>query len=140
MISNANLYIVDSERKVQDIERDLPRVASQYQYGILGVHDLRQKMNEKGVAFGNECLVFSVCNPKQAKEILDADMGISTLLPCRISVYREGGKTKIATVRPMALLSLLGKSNRAVAEEVERALCKIMEEVAVVPETAAPKR
>lgn len=140
MISNANLYIVDSERKVQDIERDLPRVASQYQYGILGVHDLRQKMNEKGVAFAHDCLVFSVCNPKQAKEVLEADMGISTLLPCRISVYREGGKTKIATVRPTALLSLLGKSNRAVAEEVERALCKIMEEVAVAPETVAPKR
>lgn len=126
------LYIIDSARTVDAIEKDFPGIASRHQFGVLGVHDLRQKMNEKGVAFERPCLVFDVCNPQQAKKILDADMGISTVLPCRVSVYREGGQTKIATLRPTGLLGLFenSKSREQIAEEVERALFQIMEELA----------
>lgn len=129
------LYIIDSARKVEDIEKDFAQVASRHQFGILGVHNLRQKMNEKGVAFDRPCLIFEVCNPHQAKKVLDANMGISTVLPCRISVYREGGQTKIATIKPTELFDLFAKSQdqREVAEETERTLFQIMEEVAVSP-------
>ena len=49
-------------------------------------------------------------------------MSVNLALPCRISVYQEGGKIKIGMVRPTALLGLFpdaGKLGR-VAEEVER--------------------
>lgn len=134
MISNAPMYIVDSDRPVHDIQKDFSRVASRHKYGVLAVYDLRQKMHEKGVLFPHDCLVFSVCNPRQAKQVLDANMGISTLLPCRISVYRENSRTKIATMRPTVLLSALGHTQLEVAEEVERNLLQIMEEL------AAPKQ
>lgn len=126
------LYIIDSTRTIDDIEKDFPEVASRHQFGVLGVHNLRQKMNEKGVAFERPCLVFEVCNPQQAKKILDTNMGISTVLPCRVSVYREGGRTKIATLRPTGLLGLFEKSQgqEQIAEEVERTLFQIMEELA----------
>ncbi len=134
MISNAPMYIIDSGRTVHDIQKDFPRVASRHKYGVLAVYDLRQKMHEKGIAFAHDCLVFSVCNPKQAKHVLEANMGISALLPCRISVYRENNRTKIATVRPTVLLSALGHAQLKVAEDVERNLLQIMEEL------AAPKK
>jgi uncharacterized protein (DUF302 family) len=45
---------------------------------------------EEGVDFSRECLIFEVCQPQQAKKVLEENMSISTMRPCRISLYDEG--------------------------------------------------
>ena len=62
-------------------------------FGVMQVHDLKETMAKKGVEFDHECLIFEVCQPQQAKKVLDQNMSVSTALPCRISIYEEGGKT-----------------------------------------------
>ena len=124
------IHIVETKKSVQEIEKLFPQVAAKYKFGVLGVHNLRQKMNEKGVPFDQDCMVFEVCNPQKAKSVLEGNMGLSTALPCRVSVYREEGKTKIATIKPTTLLGLFGASGlKSVAEEVERDLFKIMDDL-----------
>jgi uncharacterized protein (DUF302 family) len=44
-------------------------------------------MKKKGVEFNDDCWIYEVCNPVQAKEVLAANGAVSTALPCRISVY-----------------------------------------------------
>ena len=88
-------------------------------------------MAEKGVAFDRECRVFEVCNPQQAKKVLERSMEISTALPCRISVYEEGGTTRLATIKPTSLIDLFGTpALKGVAAEVEATLVAIMAEAA----------
>ena len=67
-------------------------------FGVMQVHNLKETMAKKGVEFARECLVFEVCQPQQAKKVLDQDMSVSTALPCRISIYEEGGKTTLGYV------------------------------------------
>jgi uncharacterized protein (DUF302 family) len=87
-------------------------------------------MARKGVEFTRECLIFEVCQPQQAKEVLQRNMSISTMLPCRISVYEEEGKTILATLKPTALLQIFGEPQlKPVAQEVENTIIKIMNEV-----------
>ncbi len=125
------LHIIDTDKSVQEVEKILPEIVMKHKFGVLGVHNLRQKMNEKGIDFERDCLVFEVCNPQQAKKILDNDISISTALPCRISVYQQEGKTKIATIKPTALIGMFSKPElKSVAEEVEETLFKIMQEAA----------
>ncbi len=125
------LHVIESKKSVQEVAQVFSDVATRHQFGVLGVHNLRQKMNDKGVPFDRDCLVFEVCNPQQAKKVLEGNMVISTALPCRVSVYEEGGKTKIATIKPTALLSLFPVVGLlSVAEEVERELMAIMKELA----------
>ena len=57
-------------------------------------------MAKKGVDFSRECLIFEVCQPQQAKKVLEENMSISTMLPCRISLYEERGKTILAALKP----------------------------------------
>jgi len=58
-------------------------------------------------------------------------MSISTALPCRISLYEEGGKTILATLRPTTLLAMFNTPQlEGVAQEVEVALVKIMKDAA----------
>jgi hypothetical protein len=34
---------------------------TRHKFGVLGVHDLKAKMEEKGVPFTRECRIFAVC-------------------------------------------------------------------------------
>jgi uncharacterized protein (DUF302 family) len=88
-------------------------------------------MVKKGVPFAHECLIFEVCQPQQAKKVLEADMSVSTALPCRISIYTEGGKTMLATMKPTAMLGMFGLPELSgVAQEVEATIVRIMHEAA----------
>lgn len=109
----------------------LPEIAQRHKFGVLGVHDLKEKMNSKGVPFDRDCRVFEVCNPQQAQRILEGDISVSAALPCRISVYPENGRTVLATIEPAALLGLFGPASEgaaAVAADVRKELVAIMDE------------
>ena len=57
-------------------------------------------------------------------------MSMNMALPCRISVYSEGGLTKIGMVSSKAMLAALSDSEELLeaAEEVEKATLKMIEE------------
>ncbi len=123
------LFELTSQKPLSEIDQALHAAAARHQFGVLGVHDLKQKMQEKGVDFQGECRVYEVCNPMQAKKVLEANGAISTALPCRISVYRQGSAYKIATILPTAMLALFGTPGlEPVAQEVEQTVKAIMEE------------
>jgi uncharacterized protein (DUF302 family) len=101
-------------------------------FGVMHVHDLKETMAKKGVTFAHECLIFEVCQPLQAKKVLDENMSVSTALPCRISIYEEGGKTILATLKPTTLLAMFDSPQLAgMAQEVENTIVKIMKEAAL---------
>jgi uncharacterized protein (DUF302 family) len=125
------LYRVQSQKNISEVARGLEQAAQKHKFGVLMVHDLKAKMKEKGVDFERDCLVFEVCNPHQAKKVLEANAEISTALPCRISVYGESGRVTLATLRPSALMEIFDAPGlRAVAEEVEDTILKMMNEAA----------
>ena len=100
-------------------------------FGVMHVHNLQETMNKKGVDFPHECMIYEVCQPQQAKKVLDENMSVSTALPCRISVYEEGGKTILATLKPTTLLALFHSPQlKDIAQEVEDTIVKIMKEAA----------
>jgi uncharacterized protein (DUF302 family) len=110
---------------------DLQAAVVAHRFGVMHVHNLKETMAKKGVDFSRECLVFEVCQPQQAKKVLEANMGVSTALPCRISVYEEDGRTVLATLKPTQLLALFDVPELAqVAKEVETTIVRIMQEAA----------
>lgn len=125
------LYRVDSKKPLSQVARDLETAAQKHKFGVLAVHDLKAKLKEKGVDFNRDCLIYEVCNPQQAKKVLEVNTEISTALPCRISVYPQGSGVTLATIRPTAMLDMFHTPElRTVAEEVEAVIVKIMDEAA----------
>lgn len=124
------LYVVETAKDFEATVKDLEEAVKRHHFGILHVHDLRKTLHEKGIEFPNRCRILEVCNPHKATEVLTQDMTVSLALPCRISVYEEGGKVKIGMIRPIALLELFpGKESlRGVAEEVERETIRMIDE------------
>jgi uncharacterized protein (DUF302 family) len=116
---------------VSEIAAALQAAVQANHFGVMQGHNLKETMIKKGVEFGRECLIFEVCQPQQAKKVLDENMSVSTALPCRISIYQEGGKTILATLKPTTLLALFNTPQlKGVAQEVEETIVKIMKEAA----------
>ncbi len=125
------LIKLTTDKTVSQLTLDLQNAVQANHFGVMQVHNLKETMTKKGVEFDRECLIFEVCQPKQAKKVLDQNMSISTALPCRISVYEEGGKTILATLKPTTLLAMFKTPQlAAVAQEVEDTIVKIMNEAA----------
>ncbi len=125
------LFKISTEKTVTDAEAALKAAAQANHFGVMQVHNLKETMAKKGVEFGRDCLVLEVCQPQQAKKVLEENMTVSTALPCRISVFQEGGKTTLATLKPTALLALFNLPQlQHVAQEVEDTIVKIMREAA----------
>ena len=125
------LVKLSTDKSVSEAAAALQAAVQANRFGVMQVHNLKETMTKKGVEFERECLNFEVCQPQQAKRVLDQNMSVSTALPCRISIYEEGGKTILATLKPTKLLAIFNEPQlEGVAQEVEDTIVKIMKEAA----------
>ncbi|MHB8487062.1 MAG: DUF302 domain-containing protein [Candidatus Acidiferrales bacterium] len=125
------LVKLSTNKTVSEAAAALQAAVQANHFGVMQVHNLQETMVKKGVDFERECLIFEVCQPQQAKKVLDQNMSVSTALPCRISIYEEGGKTILATLKPTMLLAMFNSPQlKGVAQEVEDTILKIMKEAA----------
>ena len=125
------LVKLSTNKTVSEAAAALQAAVQANHFGVMQVHNLQETMVKKGVDFERACLIFEVCQPQQAKKVLDQNMSVSTALPCRISIYEEGGKTILATLKPTMLLAMFNSPQlKGVAQEVEDTIVKIMKEAA----------
>src|SRR5579863_5357315 len=121
------LVEISTDKTVSEAAAVLQSAVQANHFGVMQVHNLKETMEKKGVEFERECLIFEVCQPRQAKKVLDQNMSVSTALPCRISIYEEGGKTILASLKPTILLGMFDSPQlEGGAKEVEDTIVKIM--------------
>ena len=125
------LFQLPTSRSMDQIQKELEASAARNKFGIIAVHDLQQTLHNKNVDLAMECKIFEICNPHQAKKVLEADGALSTALPCRISVYGNEGNYKLATILPTAMMQVFNNPEiTAVAKEVEEIIVTIMKDAA----------
>jgi uncharacterized protein (DUF302 family) len=125
------LYMRETNKSIDQVGAALERAAKERQFGIMTIHNLRETMQKKGIEFNRDLRIYEICNPQQAKRVLEAEPNISTALPCRISVYRADGKTKLATIRPTVQLGMFERKDlEQIAKEVEDVIIAVMDEAA----------
>jgi uncharacterized protein (DUF302 family) len=125
------VYEKISRKTMSEIGAALAESAARHKFGIVHVHDLQQTMRGKGVEFGRQCHIFEVCNPHQAKRVLETNGAVSSALPCRISVYETDAGLTLSTILPTAIMGMFGNPELApVAEEVEQVVKAMIDEAA----------
>ena len=123
-------YTVISDKSFEQASADLNAAVKRHGFGVLHVHDLGATLRSKGLTFEPQCRVFEVCNPAQAAKVLATDMRLNMALPCRISVYTEGGRTHIGMIKPAQMLASLSDAPvlAQVAAEVEDKTRRMIDE------------
>jgi uncharacterized protein (DUF302 family) len=125
------IYKVTSTSPLAEIERRLQESAARQKFGVIAVHDLQEMLKKKGVDLAVECRIYEVCNPLQAKKVLEADGAISTALPCRISIYGGPADYTLATIRPTEMMKGFDNPDiEPIAREVEDVIFQMMRDAA----------
>src|SRR5659263_10509 len=74
-------------------------------WGVLSVIDVKNILAEKLKIESDDYIILDVCNPGLAHQGLTINKQAGLILPCKIIVYFEKGKTKISLYKPTVALS-----------------------------------
>jgi len=129
---NPMLFKMETKKGFEQVCLDLEKAVVDNKFGVMAVHNLNETMKKKGVEFKTPCRIFEVCNPHQARKVLEKNMDLSSFLPCRISVFVERDRVTLATLKPTAIISMFNQPElKQTAQEVEDTLMHIMKEASI---------
>ena len=123
------VYIEKSGKSVQEVVDKIQEIISTYKFGVQHIHNIKQTLNSKGIDFKNECQVLDICNPKVAENFLSNDMSLSSIMPCKISVYEEDGETTVAMNSLVQLVDDINPDMTDIAQETQKTILEIIKEV-----------
>lgn len=117
------VYEKSTEKGLDEAIKSLEENLKENSFGVLWKLNFKDKLKEKGLEFENDFVVLEVCNPKQAKEVLEKNIHIGYVLPCKMVVRRENEKTYIGMTKPETLIGLFDEPElKEVAEKVSESL------------------
>ncbi|MGO1918702.1 MAG: DUF302 domain-containing protein [Alkalibacterium gilvum] len=124
------VYEKKTNKNLDEAINSLTEKLKENGFGVLWQLNFKDKLNEKGLDFEDNYVVLEVCNPKKAKEVLEKNIHVGYVLPCKMVVREENDQTYVGMTRPEALISLFGESDlNTMAKEVEETLKKSIEAV-----------
>ena len=121
-------HIEESEKSVEEVVETIQKTITNFGFGILHIHNVKNTLNSKGIDFDNECQILDVCSPKVAEEFLSHDMSLSVIMPCKISVYSDKGITKIGMNSLTQLVDDINPDFLNLAEKTQDTLLQVISE------------
>lgn len=116
-------YTVETTSGIEEAIEKLKETLMEEKFGVLWEFDIQAKLQEKGLEFDEPYKVLEVCNPHEAKRVLDKNKMVGYFLPCKIVVYSENGKTKIGMPKPSALIQNVNDEQlNEIALDIEKRL------------------
>ena len=123
------VYIEKTEKSIQEIVDAIKNIASEYKFGVLHIHNVKETLSSKGIDLKNECQILDVCNPIVANEFLTQDMSLSSIMPCKISVYTDNNETHIAMNSLVQLVDDINPDFIDLAQDTQNSLLEIIKKV-----------
>ncbi|KAF0092479.1 MAG: hypothetical protein FD141_663 [Fusobacteria bacterium] len=117
------VYEKSTNKNLNDAIKSLEINLKELGFGILWQLNFKDKLQEKGLEFKEDFVILEVCNPKQAKEVLEKNIHIGYVLPCKMVVRSENDKIYIGMTSPETLIGLFESPELIeVAKKVEESL------------------
>ncbi|MCQ6557760.1 DUF302 domain-containing protein [Paenibacillus mendelii] len=123
-------YTVETVQSVDEAILALEGNLKEEGFGILWQMDIPSKLQEKGVdTYTNPYRILEVCNPREAARVLNHNELAGYFLPCKITVYKSAGITKLGLIKPTAFMSMLDDAElTTVAQEIEAVLIRVLDQ------------
>lgn len=122
------VYEMKTEKNVDQAIESLEASLKDLSFGVLWKLNFKETLEGKGLEFKNNYVALEVCNPMQAKRILELNSQAGYVLPCKMIVREEDGQTYVGMTSPKALIGTFNDAELdKVAQEVEETLKKAIE-------------
>ncbi|OGF57757.1 MAG: hypothetical protein A2Z21_07605 [Candidatus Fraserbacteria bacterium RBG_16_55_9] len=121
------VYIAETTKSFQEAVIAVRRAAESAKWGILGDYDFSEILAAKGFPQSEQVKSLDICAPAHANRFMSAERLTALCMPCSVLIFTDKGKTKIAAMRPGAVLpqifleaaSKIGEQAKQIDEEVE---------------------
>ncbi|WP_347862055.1 DUF302 domain-containing protein [Salimicrobium sp. PL1-032A] len=124
-------YTVETGKSIDQAVESLEASLKDAQFGVLWNFDVKETLQGKGLDFDTEFRILEVCNPKEAKGVLDKNLLAGYFLPCKMVVYNDQGQTKIGMPNPTSLMELVDDQEiKNIAADIEQRLKKCIDAAA----------
>jgi len=125
-------YTKESKLSVISAVEKLSEDLKANKWGVLSVIDIKKILAEKLKIEYDDYIILDVCNPGLAYQGLSINKQAGLVLPCKIIVYSDKGKTKVSLYKPTVALSTASSLSgydrlSKLAIEAEEGLKKIID-------------
>lgn len=122
-------YAFTTDQPFAEVERAIHAAVTAHGFRVLHVHDVQATFAEKGIT-REPYKIIEVCNVRYAHQALSASPYIGLMMPCKINLWVEQGKTHVALLKPSLLATLFPNADmNTLAQEVELALRSVIDAV-----------
>ncbi len=97
-------YVVETSKSFQDAVIAVRKAAEAHKWGILGDYDFSEILAAKGFPQSEHVKSLDICAPAHANALMGAERLTGLCMPCSILIFTDKGKTKIAAMRPGAVM------------------------------------
>jgi len=116
-------YKVQTNKSFERAVEDLKESLSKHNFGVLWELNFKDKLKEKGLDFDKNFKILEVCNPSQAKQVLEKNIEVGYFLPCKMVVYEDQNSVFIGMPKPTQLIGMIKNDELSnIAVEVENEL------------------
>ncbi len=98
-------YSKETKLTVKSAVEKLTKDLADNKWGVLSVIDVKKILAEKLKIQYTDYVILDVCNPGLAHRGLSINKQAGLILPCKIVVYDDNGKTKVSLYKPTVALS-----------------------------------
>jgi len=123
-------YTVSSSKGFDEVVSSVEELASKKGFRVLAVHDVQATLAAKELEI-EPMKIIEICSAKYAYRVVTSEPKVSSMLPCRISVYRSGSATILTMMLPTAIAAFFPKADISdVTAEVEDLMKEIVDQSA----------
>jgi uncharacterized protein (DUF302 family) len=116
-------YTVEVDKSLSEAVSALEASLKNEKFGVLWSLNMKETLAGKGVELDGDYIILEVCNPHEAKRVLEKSPLVSYFLPCKIVVYKENGVTKVGLPKPTELIKLVEDEElQSIASDIEKRL------------------
>lgn len=100
-------------------------------FGVLCDIDVQQTFEKKLEEEFRKYRILGACNPALARQALEEELQLGTLLPCNVVVYEtDDGEVGVSAVDPEVLLSAVDNPDLdRIAEDVRKRFDRVLDEL-----------
>ena len=119
-------YIVETKKSFDEAVVSVLKAVDKKGWALFQVYDVKERLAAKG--FKQEPLkIIEICSGKHANKFLSKNKFISLCMPCKINVFEENGKIKIAGMNPTIISQFFPEVNKEETEDVEKDIKEIVD-------------
>ncbi|WNF23941.1 DUF302 domain-containing protein [Mesobacillus jeotgali] len=116
-------HTIEVDKSMNEAVSALEASLKEEKFGVLWSLNMKETLAGKGVELDGDYIILEVCNPHEAKRVLEKNPIVSYFLPCKIVVYKENDKTKVGLPKPTELIKFVENDElQTIAADIEKRL------------------